>query len=125
MSKDIDNIGNVTNFGEPAVDTFGGEQREKKAPYEFRIGDSPVFRVEQPDSYTVMDIEEAKETRRVLKLFLVEQYDEVEGYLGPEHPDTLIDLARAMSKHFGLFDADLAINRAERRSRDRRRPGRR
>lgn len=117
-AKDIDN---VTSFEDRNVERFGGGQRERKEPYKFQIGNSPVFQVEQPDSDTVMDIEEAGTSRRVLKLFLGDQYDEVEDYLGPEHPDTLVDVVRAMSRHFGLFDADAALNRAERRSRARRR----
>ncbi|MFD4932350.1 hypothetical protein ACIGKR_29825 [Rhodococcus qingshengii] len=125
MSKDIDNIGNVSNFGDPAVDTFGGGKREKKAPYLFRIGESPVFQVEAPDSDTVLDIEEAGTSRRVLKLFLGDQYEDVEDWLGPEDPETLVDVIRAMSRHFGLFDTDAAMNRAEKRSRSRRRGGRR
>lgn len=117
-SDDIDTVFNVENGD---VDTFSGEKREKKKPYLFRIGKSPVFQVEEPDADTVMDIEDARTTRRVLKLFLGEQYEDVMDFLGPENPDVLFDLARAMSKSFGLFDADQAVNRAERRGRDRRR----
>ncbi|HEY9264237.1 MAG TPA: hypothetical protein VIQ11_06515 [Mycobacterium sp.] len=117
-SDGIDTVFNVENGD---VARFGGERREQKAPFKFQIRDSPVFIVEEPDADTVMDIEEARTTRRVLKLFLGDGYEDVEDFLGPEHPDVLFDIARAMSKHFGLFDADEAVNRAERRSRDRRR----
>ncbi|MGC0364813.1 hypothetical protein ABH922_002797 [Rhodococcus sp. 27YEA15] len=123
MSNDIDNIATLTDFDDHNVDTFSGERRAKKAPYRFRIGESPVFQVEAPDADAVLDIEEAKTSRRVLKLFLGDQYDDVEDYLGPQDPDTLIDVIRAMSRHFGLFDADAALNRAEKRSRSRRRGG--
>lgn len=122
MSKDLDN---VTQIDDQNVRKYGGEQRERKEPFKFRIGESPTFLVQEPDADTVMDIEEARTTRRVLKLFLGEQFDELADFIGPEHPDTLIDLARDMSKHFGLFDAEQAVNRADRRSRDRRRVGRR
>lgn len=122
MSNELDN---VTSFEDRNIERFGGERREKKAPYRFQIGDSPIFSIEEPDSDTVMDIEEAKTSRSILKLFLGDQYTEVADYLGPEHPDTLVDVIRAMSQHFGIFDADAAINRSQRRSRDRRRNGRR
>ncbi|WKN53769.1 hypothetical protein HJ581_0008155 [Rhodococcus opacus] len=122
MSKDLDN---VTQIDDPNVRKYGGEQREPKDPFKFQIGESPTFLVQEPDSDTVMDIEEAQTSRRVLKLFLGDQYDEVVDFLGPTHPDTLIDLARDLSRHFGLFDTEQAVNRADRRSRDRRRAGRR
>lgn len=122
MSKDLDN---VTQLDDQNVRKYGGEQRERKEPFKFQIGESPTFLVQEPDADTVMDIEEARTTRRVLKLFLGDQFDELSDFIGPEHPDTLIDLARDMSKHFGLFDAEQAVNRADRRSRDRRRVGRR
>ncbi|MBP2208163.1 hypothetical protein JOJ86_005889 [Rhodococcus percolatus] len=122
MSKDLDN---VTQLDDQNVRKYGGEQRERKEPFKFQIGESPTFLVQEPDADTVMDIEEARTTRRVLKLFLGDQFDELADFIGPEHPDTLIDLARDMSKHFGLFDAEQAVNRADRRSRDRRRVGRR
>lgn len=121
-AKDIDN---VTNFEDRNVNRFGGEQRTAKEPFKFQIGSSPVFQVNEPDSDTVMDIEEAKTSRSVLKLFLGDQYDDVSDYLGPEHPDTLVDVIRSMSRHFGLFDTDAAVNRADRRDRSRRRGGRR
>lgn len=122
MSKDLDN---VTQLDDQSVRKYGGEQRERKEPFKFQIGESPTFLVQEPDADTVMDIEEARTTRRVLKLFLGDQFDELADFIGPEHPDTLIDLARDMSRHFGLFDAEQAVNRADRRSRDRRRVGRR
>lgn len=118
MSKDLDN---VTTLSDPNVRTYGEEPRTRKDPFKFRLPGSPEFTVEEPDSDTVMDIEEATTSRRVLKLFLGEQYDDVADYLGPTHPDTLIDLARDLSRHFGLFDAEQAVSRSERRSRDRRR----
>lgn len=120
-----DSIDTVFNVENGDVARFGGEQRERKAPFKFDLRNSPVFVVEEPDAETVMDIEDARTTRRVLKLFLGEQYDDVMDFLGPESPDVLFDLARAISKHFGLFDADQAVNRAERRSRDRRRGSKR
>ncbi|MDF3309751.1 hypothetical protein P3H15_32555 [Rhodococcus sp. T2V] len=122
MSKDLDN---VTQLDDQNVRKYGGEQRERKEPFKFQIGESPTFVVQEPDADTVMDIEEARTTRRVLKLFLGDQFDDLADFIGPEHPDTLIDLARDMSKHFGLFDAEQAVNRADRRGRDRRRVGRR
>lgn len=122
MSKDLDN---VTQIDDQNVRKYGGEQREPKEPFKFQIGESPTFLVQEPDADTVMDIEEARTTRRVLKLFLGDQFDDLADFIGPEHPDTLIDLARDMSKHFGLFDAEQAVNRADRRGRDRRRIGRR
>ncbi|WP_213573275.1 hypothetical protein [Rhodococcus sp. USK13] len=122
MSNDLDN---VTQFDDPNVRRYGGEQREPKEPFKFQIGESPTFLVPEPDSDTVMDIEEANTSRRVLKLFLGDQFDDVADFLGPQHPDTLIDLARDLSRHFGLFDTEQAVNRADRRSRDRRRAGRR
>ncbi|APE11009.1 hypothetical protein BO226_19225 [Rhodococcus sp. 2G] len=123
MSKDT--LDNVTQIDEQDVRRYGGEKRESKKPFKFQIGESPTFYVQEPDADTVMDIEEAQTSRRVLKLFLGDQFDDVADFLGPEHPDTLIDLARDLSKHFGLFDAEQAVNRADRRSRDRRRSGRR
>ena len=123
MSKD--NLDNVTQIDEQDVRRYGGEKREPKKPFKFQIGDSPTFFVHEPDADTVMDIEEASTSRRVLKLFLGEQFDDVADFLGSEHPETLIEVVRDMSKHFGLFDAEQAINRVERRSRDRRRSGRR
>jgi len=122
VSKDLDN---VTQIDDQNVRKYGGEQREPKEPFKFQIGESPTFLVQEPDADTVMDIEEARTTRRVLKLFLGDQFDDLADFIGPEHPDTLIDLARDMSKHFGLFDAEQAVNRADRRGRDRRRIGRR
>ncbi|QDM57077.1 tail assembly chaperone [Rhodococcus phage Whack] len=106
------------DYDDADVVKFGGG--ESKAPFKFKIGDSPVFFVPEPDSDTVMDIEEARTTRQVLKLFLGEQYEDVADFLGPQHPDNLIDITRAMSRYFGLFDADIAMNRAEKRSRARR-----
>ncbi|QXU53611.1 hypothetical protein [Rhodococcus sp. LW-XY12] len=120
-----DNLDNVTQIDEQDVRRYGGEKREPKKPFKFQIGDSPTFFVHEPDADTVMDIEEASTSRRVLKLFLGEQFDDVADFLGSEHPETLIEVVRDMSKHFGLFDAEQAINRVERRSRDRRRSGRR
>lgn len=111
-------INTSTGYDDSDVVQFGGG--ESKEPFKFRIGDSPVFLVPEPDSDTVMDIEEARTTRQVLKLFLGEQYEDVVDFLGPQHPDNLIDITRAMSRYFGLFDADIAMNRAEKRSRDRR-----
>ncbi|HEY9314326.1 hypothetical protein [Williamsia sp.] len=119
-SDGIDTVFNVEN-GNGHVVTFGGEQRERKAPFEFKFQDSPVFVVEEPDADTVMDIEDARVTRRVLKLFLGEQYDDVMDYLGAERPEVLLDFTQSISQHFGLFDADQAVNRAERRGRNRRR----
>lgn len=103
-----------------AARRYGGDKRAAAAPFEFQIGDSPTFTVHEPDAGTVMDIEEATTSRQVLKLFLAEQYGQVEEHLEPQHPDVLIDLARDLSRHFGLFDADQAINRSERRRRARR-----
>lgn len=123
MSKD--NLDTITPIDEQDVRRYGGEKREPKKPFKFQIGDSPTFLVHEPDADTVMDIEEASTSRRVLKLFLGEQFDDVADFLGSEHPETLIEVVRDMSKHFGLFDAEQAINRVERRSRDRRRSGRR
>lgn len=123
MSKD--NVDNVTTIEDRDIRRYGGEHRDRKAPFKFQIGDSPTFYVQEPDADTVMDIEEAQTSRRVLKLFLGDQFDDVADFLGPEHPETLIDLARDLSKHFGLFDAEQAVNRADRRSRDRRRGSRR
>lgn len=116
-------IDTTTDYDDADVDQFGGG--ESKKPYKFKIGNSPVFLVPEPDSDTVMDIEEARTTRQVLKLFLGEQYEDVADYLGPVHPNNLIDITRAMSRYFGLFDADIAMNRAEKRSRDRRSRSRR
>ncbi|ROZ51008.1 hypothetical protein EEB13_05540 [Rhodococcus sp. WS3] len=99
------------------VRKYGSEGRTAKEPFPFQIGDSPTFLVEEPDAYTVMDIEEAKHSRQVLKLFLGEQYQDVEDYLGPQHPDVLVELARDLSRHFGLFDVEQAQNRVERRRR--------
>ncbi|NKR75859.1 hypothetical protein GS492_24945 [Rhodococcus hoagii] len=118
MSNEIDN---VTSFENRNVRRYGDDHRPKKDPFKFQIGDSPEFTVQEPDAYTVMDIEEAKTSRQALKLFLGDQFDELEDFLGPLHPDVLVDLTRDMSRHFGLFDVDAAMNRAERRSRDRRR----
>lgn len=98
---------------------YGAETRSAKDPFVFSVGDSPEFTVHEPDAYTVMDIEEASTSRAVLKLFLGDQFNDVEDHLGPLHPDTLLDLARDLSRHFGLFDADAAVNRSERRRRDR------
>ncbi|BDB62355.1 hypothetical protein [Rhodococcus sp. RDE2] len=120
-----DNLDTITPIDEQDVRRYGGEKREPKKPFKFQIGDSPTFFVHEPDADTVMDIEEASTSRRVLKLFLGEQFDDVADFLGSEHPETLIEVVRDMSKHFGLFDAEQAINRVERRSRDRRRSGRR
>ncbi|MBH0121562.1 hypothetical protein M1M07_23655 [Rhodococcus sp. HM1] len=120
-----DNLDNLAQLDDQNVRRYGGEQRERKAPFRFQIGESPVFYVQEPDADTVMDIEEAQTSRRVLKLFLGDQFDDVADFLGPEHPDTLIDLARDLSRHFGLFDAEQAVNRADRRSRQRRLGGRR
>lgn len=117
-AKDIDT---VTSFDDREVVKFGGNRRERKKPFKFQIGDSPVFTVEEPDADTVMDIEEATTLRRALKLFVGDQYDAVEDHLGPEHPDELVDLLRSISRYFGLDDTDSTMNRAERRSRDRRR----
>ncbi|MGU3587483.1 hypothetical protein ACLBYD_30630, partial [Rhodococcus sp. C26F] len=97
MSKD--NLDNVTQLDEQDVRRYGGEKREGKKPFKFQIGESPTFYVQEPDADTVMDIEEAQTSRRVLKLFLGDQFDDVADFLGPEHPDTLIDLARDLSKH--------------------------
>ncbi|MDV2474238.1 hypothetical protein F8M49_30105 [Rhodococcus zopfii] len=123
MSKD--NLETITSIDEQNVRRYGGEKREAKRPFTFQIGESPVFHVQEPDADTVMDIEEARTSRSVLKLFLGDQYDDVADFLGPQDPDVLIDLARDLSKHFGLFDAEQAVNRADRRSRARRSGGRR
>ncbi|QIX48941.1 MULTISPECIES: hypothetical protein [Rhodococcus] len=120
-----DNLDTITSIDTQDVRRYGGEQREPKKPFKFQIGESPTFYVQEPDADTVMDIEEARTSRSVLKLFLGDQYDDVADFLGPQDPDVLIDLARDLSKHFGLFDAEQAVNRADRRSRDRRRSGRR
>lgn len=103
-----------------AVKKYGGETRVAKAPFPFQIGDSPTYSVHEPDAGTVMDIEEAKTSRQVLKLFLGEQYQDVEDHLEPMHPDVLVELARDLSRHFGLFDTEQAVNRADRRRRGRR-----
>lgn len=102
------------------VKKYGGENRKAKAPFEFELPGSPVFTVHEPDAGTVMDIEEAKTSRAVLKLFLGEQYQDVEDHLEPLHPDNLVELARDLSRHFGLFDTEQAVNRADRRRRGRR-----
>ncbi|NKR42005.1 hypothetical protein [Prescottella equi] len=122
-AKDIDTVTSFEPRNGAAARQYDST-RPKKEPFTFRVADSPEFVVEEPDGYTVMDIEEAKTSRSVLKLFLGDQYEDLEDYIGPLDPDVLVDIARDMSKHFGLFDADSAINRAERRSRDRRRGGR-
>lgn len=109
------------DFERKNVRKYGTEQRDVKEPFTFQVGESPVFTVHEPDAGTVMDIEEARTTRSVLRLFLGEQYGKAEEFLEPLHPDELIDLARDLSRHFGLFDNQGAVNRAERRRRRSRR----
>lgn len=103
------------------VRTYGTEARPAKDPFVFNLPGSPEFSVPEPDAGTVMDIEEAKTSRQVLKLFLGEDYPDLAEHLEPLHPDVLVDLAQDISRHFGLFDTDAAGNRADRRRRDRRR----
>lgn len=102
-----------------AARVYGGK-REAKAPFVFRISDdegAPVFTVPEPDAGTVMDIEEATTSRRVLKLFLGEQFPALMDAIEAEAPEVLVELARDISRHFGLFDGQ--SNRAERRRRER------
>ncbi|WP_243636898.1 hypothetical protein [Rhodococcus sp. Eu-32] len=103
------------------VRTYGTDARAAKEPFVFTLPGSPEFTVTEPDAGTVMDIEEAKTSRQVLKLFLGEDYADLVEFLEPLHPDVLVDLAQDISRHFGLFDTEAAGNRADRRRRDRRR----
>ncbi|OZC55961.1 hypothetical protein CH276_28045 [Rhodococcus sp. 06-470-2] len=103
------------------VRQYGTDARAAKDPFAFALPGSPEFSVPEPDAGTVMDIEEAKTSRQVLKLFLGDDYPNLVEYLEPLHPDVLVDLAQDISRHFGLFDTDAAGNRADRRRRDRHR----
>lgn len=106
--------GRVHQYGADAA-------RPAKAPFVFRVDESPEITVHEPDAGTVMDIEEAQTSRRTLRLFVGgEQWSLLEEHLERQHPDVLVDLARDISRHFGMFDASSAANRAERRRRARR-----
>ena len=102
------------------IRVYGQEEREPKQPFRFRLGNSPEMVVYEPDSGTVMDIEECGTTRKALRLFLGDGYAQLEEYLEPMHPDVMVELARDMSRHFGLFDTQPSVNRAEQRRRRRR-----
>lgn len=97
------------------VKEYGTEKREAKKPFAFRVGESPVVTVYEPDAGIIMDIEEAQSTRKVLRLFLGDDYASVEEYLEGLHGDELVEMARDLSRHFGLFDTQSAVNRAQRR----------
>lgn len=117
--SDVVELRGSSNVSSGNIRQYGGESRTVKEPFVFQLGDSPQFTVTEPDAGTVMDIEEAKTSRQVLKLFLGDQYAAAEEHLEPLHPDVLVELARDLSKHFGLFDVEAAGNRADRRRRSR------
>ena len=115
----IEDHNNVSSINEAGVKRYGGS-RDSKPPFKFQVGDSPIVTVFEPDAGTVMDIEEAQSTRRVLRLFLGEDYGKVEEHLEGVHPEDLVELARDLSRHFNLFDTQASVNRASRRRAGRR-----
>ena len=98
-----------------------------KAPFKFRLEDSEVFTVNEPDSGTMMEIESPScTTRTALKLFLGEEFDAAEPYLEamPMHgPEGLTTLIGDLFDHFGLnadkFQQQEVVNRQARRRRRR------
>lgn len=128
MAKDENPFGVVDEDGETrpvrkpdpeAVVKFGGaaNRRDEIEPLQFTIGDedSYVFTVYEPDGGTVMDIEEARTTRRTLQLFFGDDWGRAEPLLEAEQPDTMVDLATALSRHFKLYQGAPEGNRATRR----------
>ncbi len=122
MAKDDNPFGVVdggVDDAAPGVKKFGGSasRREPIAPLRFTIGDTDphVFVVEEPDAGTVMDIEEATSSRRVLRLFFGDDWPKAEKLLEAEHPETLVDLARDLSTHFKLNEDAPVMNRNARR----------
>lgn len=115
-----DDITNLDDVREGSVKRYGGSKRDAKPPFRFQAGESPVVTVHEPDAGIIMDIEEAQSTRRVLRLFLGEDYSKVEEHLEGLHGDDLVEMARDLSRHFGLFDTQASVNRAQRRRSTRR-----
>lgn len=109
---------------ESEIETYGGStnRRAEIAPKHFRIGDDPhVFTVYEPDAGTVMDIEEGGSSRRILALFLGDEWGKAEALLEGEQPDALVDMAQGLSRHFKLYSGAPEGNRAARRRESRRR----
>lgn len=107
---------------ESEIETYGGSAnaRPEIKPKHFRIGDDPyVFTVYEPDAGTVMDIEEGGSSRRILALFLGDEWGKAEGLLEGEQPDALVDMAQGLSRHFKLYSGAPEGNRAARRRESR------
>lgn len=109
---------NVRPMVDPTIERFGGKENRRPdiAPKVFYLGDDDTpFTVYEPDAGTVMDIEEGGSSRRVLALFLGDEWGRAEKLLEGEQPDALVDLAQSLSRHFKLYSGAPEGNRASRR----------
>lgn len=115
-SKPVD----ITSAPGRGVRKYGGDSSDARPPFEFQVGNSPVVKVFEPDAGIIMDIEESQSTRAILRLFLGDDYTDIEEHLEGLRGDDLVELARDLSRHFGLYDTQASVNRAQRRRANRR-----
>lgn len=83
------------------------EQYRKEAeisPFELEIEEGRVISIPAPDGDTVLDLAEIpiQEPRRMLRLLLGDQYDEVLGIVGKDPSGVLPALTADMLKHFKI-----------------------
>ena len=102
------------------VRKYGSDPADARPPFSFQVGNSPVVTVYEPDAGIILDVEEAQSTRAILRLFMGEDYNAIEEHLEGLRGDDLVELARDISRHFGLFDTTGSVNRAQRRRAERR-----
>jgi hypothetical protein len=83
------------------------EQYRKEAeiqPFELEIEEGRVISIPAPDGDTVLDLAEIPihEPRRLLRLLLGDQYDEVLGIVGKDPSGVLPALTADILKHFKI-----------------------
>lgn len=90
----------------------------KTEPFPLEVDENETLLIPVPDSDTVLDIEEAGSSRRMLELMCGEHSDRVFELIGPEPGSVITDLARDMARHFGISpeQAPPGGSRASRRS---------
>lgn len=79
-------------------------QEAEIPPFDLEIEEGRVISVPAPDGDTVLDLAEVpiQEPRRMLKLLLGDQYEELIGIMGKDPSGVLPALTADMLKHFKI-----------------------
>lgn len=90
----------------------------KVEPFPLEVSDEETLLIPAPDGDTMLEIEEARSSRRTLELLCGEHADRVLELVGPAPAAVMSDLVQDMLKHFGITpeQAPPGGSRASRRS---------